>query len=164
MNLAPILIGLLLLSSQKPAQSPEIGIAAVGQIAKIDKARRTFQVRTTHNDKPRLGVPADDDEFDFRIGVTIGAGNDADRSARPDPRSLPVGGISGASTPDEDSRAAAKVTITEVFLTDVTSCKDGTGVILCEDLKLTDNVRVTGNERRESRGKGLYATEVVRIR
>jgi hypothetical protein len=163
MHWVSILAVTLLFTSQKPEPAAQVGLVAVGQISKIDKAKRSFQIRTTHDAKNRAGRPRDDGLGDIRIGVSIGGGRVQDRFPQPiDPRFPPADPPFGTSR--DDSTSTVTVTTTDVFLTDATSCKDGTKVILCEDLKATDNVRVTGNERREPRGKGLYATEVVRTR
>ena len=127
-------------SAQQPAPAPDgIKLVAAGRISRFDKLRKGFELAAV-KDKDK-GVNR---SGDFSIGIGVNTGR----------------------LPPTDNRmptdALPEYLTTTVFLTDLTICKDGNKVILCGDLKTSDNVRVTGYERREARGKGLYATDIIR--
>src|SRR5262245_63078257 len=146
--------------AQQSRQTEPPHTAAVGEISRVDKLLKSFELRATDEKVAQPNVLTDG----IRIGTKVG--NEAPRgSVRPaglpqdpfDPRSEP--------SPDEvsrDTRAVSRANRTTVFLTESTQCKERTKVILCSELKVTDSVRVTGDERTDKRGKGLYAVEIIR--
>ena len=165
MQISWILAAALALTPQKPAPTAGVKLVSVGEISKIDKVKRSFELRTRRDANDRVDLLSDDVFGDIRIGVTLGGTPNADpgRPAPNDPRTFPAGSPPVGSD-DSNSKPLPSVIVTKIFLTDTTACKEGGKVILCEDLKATDSVRVTGDERREARGAGIYATEVVRNR
>ena len=146
------------LEAQKAAERPSAKLVAIGEIAKINPAKRSFELKSVED---KAGEP-DPASADISVGVTIG------RSPRTieDPRgphdpTRPRDPFEDPFPPDRTRRTG--IIRTMVFLTDDTVCKERDQTILCTELKVTDNLRVTGDERREARGKGLYATEIVRM-
>ena len=145
------------MEAQNPAPRPAPKLVAIGEIAKINLAKRSLELKSRQD----TAAEADPLSGELNVGITIG------RSARTiedprgprdpaDPRDL----HEDPFPPDRTSRIG--IIRTSVFLTDDTICKERDKTILCTDLKVTDSLRVTGDEKRETRGKGLYATEIVR--
>ena len=147
---------LTILKAQEPAPRPAPKLVAVGEIAKIDVIKRSLELKSVQE---TAGEP-DAISGEFNVGIMIGRDPRIEDPRGPrnpgdprDPRRDPF--------PDRTSRVL--FIRTTVFLTGDTVCKEPDKTILCTDLKTTDSVRVTGDERREARGKGLYATEIVRL-
>ena len=148
--------------AQEPAPPSNIKLIALGQIAKVDKAKRSFDLRSVRETAQQRTERGGDD---IRIGINIGRGI-PDATVPGGPRRPEPGRFPGnPPIPDEPDRRFPESITTKVFLTDTTVCKADDKVLLCDDLKISDSVRVTGDERlSDPRGKGLYATEVLRTR
>ena len=156
-----VLLGLwTTLEAQQPAARPAAKLVAVGEIAKINLSKRSLELKSVQD----KGGEPDPASGDVTFGGTIGrfprTTEDSrlprDPTSPRDPRQDPF-------PPDPDRTPRIGIIRTTVFLTDDTICKERDITILCTDLKVTDSLRVTGDERREARGKGLYATEIVRM-
>lgn len=160
---------------QQPTPRQTVRLVALGSISRVDKTKRTFEL-TSQKDNDS---PSDVATSGASIGVTIGTTappNTIGTSAPPnsDRRRLPTdptgtgrrrnGPFSDPSDVFDEPppKPPAAVSRTTVFLSESTVCKERDKVIVCDELRVTDSVRVTGDERREARGKGLYASEVVR--
>lgn len=145
-----IQFGLLMaLEAQSPAPRPAAKLVAVGEIAKINPVKRSLELKSMRDTR---GQPNSSGEFD--VDIAFGGR---------DPRTVEASHGNPHEDPfPPDRTSRVEFIITTVFLTDNTVCKERDKTILCTDLKVTDNLRVTGDERREARGKGLYASEIVR--
>jgi hypothetical protein len=152
---------LLFAFGQEPApRNSNIQLIAVGKISKVEKIKKSFDLKSPREGSRRQTQGNANGEF--RVGITFGRFPDATVQGLPG-RSEPSARTSPFPDERNDSRFP-EYTNTRVFVTEATVCKEGDKVILCDDLKTTDSVRVTGDERSsDPRGKGLYATEVVRI-
>jgi hypothetical protein len=130
----------------------DIKLVAVGHISHIEKSKRSFEIKSAAEaaESPR---PAG--------GPGLPSGRFPDATVAWPPRAEPR---ATSGNPIPDGNRVPPNAPTTVFVTNATSCKDGEKAMLCEDLKASDRVRVTGDERTEPRGKGLYATEVVRLK
>ena len=152
------MLGAMSAFGQEPAPKPEIKLVAIGQIARVDKPKRSFELRSLRDSTERT-----DGAGDFDAAIQFGRFPDPtipERSRREDLGRFPNDPI----LDEPDAPPLPRFTTTKVFVTDATTCKADDKAILCDDLKTTDNVRVTGSEKSAPLGKGLYATEIVRTR
>jgi hypothetical protein len=144
---------------QQQAPPSKIKLVVVGQIAKVDKPKRSVDIRTMREAARERTEPFPEVDIGVRIGrfpdATRPGGSRRDEPVFPDE----------PSTPDWPEPRRTPQSVTKVFLTEDTACKQEDNPILCDDLKASDSVRVTGEERlSDPRGKGLYATEIIRSR
>jgi hypothetical protein len=152
-----------------PAQS--VKLITLGQISRVDKQTKSFELKsqaeTNNRQDPLRG--------EITIGTTIG--RTAPRTNDPFPRSDPGSGGPGrtfpGSTPrerpplgDDPDRQPRGTYRQMIFMTEKTVCKEQSKskVILCDELKVNDYLRVTGEDKSDTRGRGIYATEIVRTR
>lgn len=147
-----------------PAETPKL--VAAGQISRVDKLTKSFEMKSQAevNSQPNV----------LNGGITIGTTIGKTRTAGPNeiqPPSLESPGrtFPGTNPRDrptiEDSDRQPRGTLRQmVFLTDKTVCKEGSKVILCDELRVSDFLQVTGDEKSDTRGRGIYATEIVRTR
>ena len=154
-TIAIALVTLLGLAPQQSASRPSVKIVAVGEVTKFDKLKKSFELKTRESDL--LGrIP------NGQITINVGRLPDATQAGYPprEPQRRP--GDIGVPT---GGGRLPEFTKTTIFLTETTACKGSDNkAMLCDELKSTDNVRVTGDERSEPRGKGLYAIEIVRTK
>lgn len=139
------------LQAQQPAKG-KAQLVAVGEITLIGTAKRALELKTAPEANRKPGISPGG----INLGVTIG-------KTRPNDPNRDVDSGRNSTMVDRDDTAVTNFRTT-VYWTDQTSCKERETVILCSSLKVTDRVRVTGDERSGDRGRGLYAAEIVRIR
>jgi hypothetical protein len=144
------IIGVMLSVLMQQTIVAEIKLVAVGHISKFEKTKLSFRLKspTASQESPRPSGG----------GLANGRFPDATVAWPPKPES------SGRYPAPDPSRMPPPQSDTTVFLTSATLCKEAEQVISCADLKTSDRVRVTGAEKNEDRGRGLYASEVVRLK
>jgi hypothetical protein len=160
LSLLPLL-GLLTLQTA-PAQTPKL--VSVGQISRVDKLTKSFEMKS-QSEVNRQPNPL---EGGITIGTTIGKtrpGNpndiNLDSPGRTFPGTTPRDRPTLGDDRDQQPRGTFRQT---VFVTDKTVCKERSKVILCDQLKVNDYLQVTGEEKNDTRGRGIYATEIVKTR
>jgi hypothetical protein len=170
MGYKTIALGVILLNviARTEAQQPERRqpkLVSIGEISRFSAATQSFDLRSERKVSNEPTIHPED----ARIGIGIGQipprrGDDRPLSnGRPDlsdPRIANDDPFEGRG--EIERRQRVEILTTKVFLTKETVCKDRKKTLLCSELTNADKVIVTGDERREGRGKGLYASEVVR--
>jgi hypothetical protein len=145
------------------AQTPKL--VTVGQISRVDKQTRSFELKS----QAEVNNQADVFSGGVTLGTTIGKTAPPGKT-EPNPPSLDspartFPGVTPRSRPTtttDPGRQPEGTFRTMIFVSDTTVCKDDAKVILCDELKVNDRLRVTGDEKRGTRGNGIYATEIVR--
>jgi hypothetical protein len=130
----------------------------VGEIGRTDKATNSLELLSRQEANGRPDISAGRPQGTVTIGRTAPQGEKRIPGLPPAPTDLRT----DRSTDDRDEENISRMLRTTVFLTDRTVCKERDKVLLCGLLRTSDRVRVTGEERSEPRGRGLYATEIVR--
>lgn len=150
-----IVAGLLL---QQPAPREMPKLISIGKITKVEVATKSFDLTSENKDSSKAPQEAAVFSAEVQIGNTGGR-----EPRRPGDSRIP--GYDPFENPDATPapKPPAHINKTKIFLLENTSCSSGRKPIPCTDLKLNDSVRVTGEEKRTARGKGIYATEVVRM-
>jgi hypothetical protein len=162
-TLSSLLLLAALTLEAAPPQTPKL--VTTGQISRVDKPTKSFEMKSqaevNQNPNPLGGG--------ITIGTTIGSTGPFPRTA--DPSTDSPGRTFPGGTPrqrpqlgDDPDRQPRGTFRQMVFLTDKTVCKDGSKVIICDELKVNDYLQVTGEDKNDTRGRGLYATEIVRRR
>jgi hypothetical protein len=156
---AAILLWLATVAGQTPK------LVTVGQISRVDKQTRSFEMKSQAEVNNQPDVFSGGISIGTTIGKTAPAGKtdpnppSLDNPARTfpgtTPRSLPTTTTDPGRQPEGTFR-------TMIFISDTTVCKDDAKAMLCDELKVNDRLRVTGDEKRGTRGAGIYATEIVR--
>jgi hypothetical protein len=150
----------LLLHATQDSSRAQLAVA--GQVARVDSVAKSVELKSEPaiNKKPTLAEG-------ITLGTTIGKTAPGQRSSI-DPidtseQKLPANGPNRPPTVNDKGTQVREVRST-VFLTDLTTCKDGKKVILCGELKMNDFVQVTGDEKSGPRGFGIYATDISRTK
>lgn len=152
-----LIAGLL---GQQPVPREMPKLVSIGKITKFEPATKSFELTSENRDSSRR--PQEPAVFSAEAQIGINVGRDAKRQPAADPREPSYDPFDHP----EDSNAprpSIQVFKTKVFLVETTTCTSGNKPVSCDELKLGDSVRVTGDERRTARGKGMYATQIARL-
>jgi len=144
-------------------QTPKLVV--VGQISRVDKQTKSFEMKS----QQEVNNQSDVFSGGITIGTTIGtsapagrAGSGApslDNPARTFPGTTPRSRPTATNDPGRQPPGTFR---TMIFVSDTTLCKDDSKVMICDELKVSDRLRVTGDEKNGTGGQGIYVTEIVR--